>query len=157
MNEIPFCRLFSLISHSDYQGSAGTWIVVVDRSNVRCLLHGDFIVRAWGRRVGGWRDSHRDPRISTVSVSGKLDYNSRTRGRTWGGGVKKSKYGGLSMSVITLYKLYEPTDLSPPRCPYCRCWCQAHVCVCLLWNLRTSAVSIYSELDRKKCTVEHKC
>lgn len=28
------------------------------------------------------RDSHRDPRISMASVSGKLDYNSPTRGAT---------------------------------------------------------------------------
>lgn len=30
------------------------------------------------------------------------------------GGVKKSKYGSLSMPIITLYKLDEATDLSPP-------------------------------------------
>lgn len=39
-------------------------------------------------------------------------------GRLAGGeGVKKSKYGSLGMPIITLYKLDEATDLSPPFCP----------------------------------------
>lgn len=49
-----------------------------------------------------------------------------------GGGVKKSKYGGLSMSIITLYKLDEQKDLSAPRCPDCLCQCTVcTVCVCV--------------------------
>lgn len=66
------------------QSSVMDGVVEVDRSNVRRLLHGDLLFREWERRAGwgvvGWRDSHRDPRISTVAVSGKLDYNSQTMG-----------------------------------------------------------------------------
>lgn len=65
--------------------SGGLADVVVDRSNACCLLHGDFLVRAWGWGGESWKDSHRDPRISTASVSGKLDYNGHTRGWVrWG-------------------------------------------------------------------------
>lgn len=64
----------------------GLLTYLVDRSNVCCLLHGDFLVRAWGWRGEGRRDLHRDPRISMASVSGKLDYNSPTGGVTEEGG-----------------------------------------------------------------------